>query len=99
MMRDTLAQRQVRVSNPHGLHARPAELFATTAQRFQAQIEVIKEDRRVDAKSILNILTLGATVGTELTLEARGEDAIQALDALVKLVNSDFAVDENNHQE
>ncbi len=73
------------MSNPQGLHARPAELFVKTASQYQAKIEVIKDGQRVDGKSILSILTLAAVQGTELSLEATGPDAQQALTALSEL--------------
>ena len=92
------ATRTVIVNNPQGLHARPAELLARRALDFECQIEVIKDDMRVDAKSILHILTLGATQGTQLILEARGDDAQQAVDALVALIDGSFAEGESkNH--
>lgn len=93
-----VAEKNVVVSNPQGLHARPAELFARLALQFDSTIEVIREDLRVDAKSILHILTLGAVQGTELTLQAEGDDAEVALEALARLVESDFATDETMSQ-
>ena len=94
MLERTMAEpfevRSVIVTNPQGLHARPADLFVKTALRFRAKIEVIKDGERVDGKSILSILTLGAPEGTELVIEATGEDAVTALDALVDLVAHDF---------
>jgi phosphocarrier protein len=97
-MPEPVATRTVTVNNPQGLHARPAELLARRALDFESQIEVIKEDLRVDAKSILHILTLGASQGTELVLEARGADAEQAVEALVAVINSNFAESESNTQ-
>ena len=91
-------QRTVVISNPQGLHARPAELFARLALQFDSTIEVIRDNHRVDAKSILHVLTLGAAQGTELTLQAEGTDAESALEALVRLVESDFATDETMSQ-
>lgn len=91
-------QRTVVVNNTQGMHARPAELFARLALQFDSTIEVIRDDHRVDAKSILHVLTLGAGQGTELTLQAEGEDAKAALEALVRLVESDFATDETMSQ-
>ena len=81
------------VTNPQGLHARPADMFVKTASQFQARIEVIKDGERVDGKSILAILTLAAVEGTQLTIEAHGPDADAALNALTDLVLRDF--DEN----
>jgi phosphocarrier protein len=97
-MPELVATRKVVVNNPQGLHARPAELLARRALDFESQIEVIKEDLRVDAKSILHILTLGASQGTELVLEARGVDAEQAVEALVAVINTNFAEGEPNAQ-
>lgn len=82
--------RAVVIENPQGLHARPAELFARLALKFESHIEVIRDDQRVDGKSILDILTLGVQQGTTLTLEARGQDAQEAIDALAKLVENRF---------
>jgi len=92
-------EKTVVISNPQGLHARPAELFARLALQFDSEIEVIRDSNRVDAKSILHVLTLGATQGTELTLQAHGDDAEAALEALARLVESDFATDETMSQE
>ena len=94
-----VAEKTVVISNPQGLHARPAELFARLALRFDSEIEVIRDSHRVDAKSILHVLTLGAAQGTELTLQADGDDAEAALEALARLVESDFATDETMSQE
>lgn len=88
--------RTVVVQNPQGLHARPADLFAKLAVQYQSKIEVIKDNERVDGKSILAILTLAAVEGTELTLEAVGCDANEAIDALATLVRQNFAENGNN---
>ena len=86
--------RTVIVTNPQGLHARPADMFVKTALRYQSRIEVVKDSERVDGKSILSMLTLAAMEGTKLSLEATGADAQSALDALVELFVSNFADDE-----
>ncbi len=93
-----VVEKTVVISNPQGLHARPAEMFARLALQFESEIEVIRDSHRVDAKSILHILTLGAAQGTELTLHAQGDDAEVALEALARLVESDFATDETMSQ-
>ena len=90
-MDEIRAVRTVVVQNPQGLHARPADLFAKLAVQYQSKIEVIKDNERVDGKSILAILTLAAVEGTELMLEAIGSDANEAIDALAELVNQNFA--------
>lgn len=94
-----VVQKTVVVSNPEGIHARPAELFSRLALQFDSDIEVIREDLRVDAKSILHMLTLGAAQGTSLILEARGADAQEAIEALERLVDSEFLTDETQSQE
>ena len=79
------------IVNEHGLHARPAEMFAKSALAFESRIDVRRGNELVDAKSILNLLTLGATQGTELVIEADGIDAEQAVEVLARLVESGFA--------
>ena len=94
----SVLEKTVVINNPQGLHARPAELFAKLALQFDSTIEVIRDSHRVDAKSILHVLTLGAAQGTQLTLQADGSDAEAALEALARLVESDFATDETMSQ-
>lgn len=69
---------------------RPAYLFAETASKFESRIEVIKDDIRIDGKSVLSILTLGATQGSQVSLEATGADAQDAIEILEELLNSGF---------
>ncbi len=69
---------------------RPAYLFAETAAKFESKIELVKEEIRIDGKSILDILTLGATQGTEVSVEATGADAQEAIDTLEGLLISGF---------
>ena len=91
---DELVESQtVTVANPQGLHARPADLFVKTANRYESQIEVVKDGERVDGKSILGILTLVAEQGTQLSIEAKGVDARDALRALVELIEQGFVED------
>jgi phosphotransferase system HPr (HPr) family protein len=80
----------VKISNPQGLHMRPAYLFAEMAAKFRSRIEVVKDDIRIDGKSVLSILTLGAAQGTEVELEATGPDANDAVQALADLIASGF---------
>ncbi len=97
-MAEAVVSRTVVVSNQQGLHARPADLFVKLAGQFESKIEVIKDNERVDGKSILEILTLAARQGTQLTIEATGPDADNALEALAELVESGFesGVSEDN---
>jgi len=84
------AVRTVVVTNPQGLHARPADLLAKLAQQYVARIEIIRGSERNDAKSIFSVLTLGAEEGTELQFEAFGPDAVAALDAIAELFAGNF---------
>jgi len=87
--------RDVVVANTQGLHARPANLIMKLANQYQSRIELIKGNERVDGKSILEILTLGAAPGTTLVIEATGPDAEAAVEALATLFASKFAEVEN----
>lgn len=82
--------RQVVVANEHGLHARPAGKLAQKAMAFEAEIAIVCKEQRVDAKSILDVLTLAAAAGDVLELHASGEDADQALDSLQALFKNKF---------
>ncbi len=82
--------RVVVIQNTQGLHARPAEMFVRLAGQFESKIQLIRDDRRVEARNIIDLLTLGASQGTKLILEAVGPDAQEAVDALAKLVESGF---------
>ena len=73
-----------------GLHARPAAMFVSTAKEFKSDISVGKDEREVNAKSILSILTLGVNQGTSLTIKACGEDEVEAVQALQELVETNF---------
>jgi phosphotransferase system HPr (HPr) family protein len=79
------------IVNSEGLHARPADMLARAAIRYRSKIEVVCRNERVDAKSTLNLLILGATQGTEITLVAEGDDAEEAIEALAHLVTDGFA--------
>ncbi|MBI9112056.1 HPr family phosphocarrier protein [Maridesulfovibrio ferrireducens] len=82
--------RTVIVVNQLGLHARPAARLAQEAQNFQAEIAIICDSQEVDAKSILDILTLAAAQGSTLELRADGIDADAALDCLEEMFKSKF---------
>jgi phosphocarrier protein HPr len=86
--------RVIVIRNKQGLHARPAELFVRQAMQFQSRIELVHGDRRIDARSMIDVLTLGAAQGTELLLEAEGDDAQAAVDALAALVEKGFLREE-----
>jgi len=85
-----MPERTVIVTHKVGLHARPASVFVQTASKFASDISVTCEDRTANAKSILTVLTLGAHQGAEITIKAEGEDAEDALDTLIALVEDNF---------
>jgi len=82
------------ITNKVGLHARPAALLVQTAAQFQSKIQVQLGERVVNAKSILSVMKLGATVGSTIVVRAEGEDAEQALAALRDLVYRKFDEEE-----
>ena len=98
-MQTSRITRVIVIQNSQGLHARPADMFARLAKQFQSRIELVREGRRVEASSIMDLLTLGAAKGTELVLEAEGEDAQEAVDALASLVESGFPMEEAEVEE
>ncbi len=83
--------KDVTVQNQVGLHARPATFFIQKANEFKSSIWVEKEDRRVNAKSLLGVLSLGIMGGTDIRIIAGGADEAQAVDELVHLVESGFS--------
>ena len=79
------------VNNQVGLHARPATFFIQKANEFRSSIWVEKDERRVNAKSLLGVLSLGIVKGTAINLIADGSDEKDAVEALIELISSDFA--------
>lgn len=82
--------KKVTIENEVGLHARPATFFIQKANEFKSSIWVEKEERRVNAKSLLGLLSLGIAQGEEITLIGDGPDEAQAIDMLVDLIGSKF---------
>ena len=85
-----MISREVTITNTIGLHARPATFFIQKANSFKSGIWVEKDDRRVNAKSLLGVLSLGIVKGTTITLIADGNDENEAVSGLVDLVNGGF---------
>lgn len=83
--------KDVMVQNQIGLHARPATFFIQKANEFRSSIWIEKEERRVNAKSLLGILSLGIIGGTQIKIIADGADEQAAVNALVELVESGFS--------
>ena len=84
-----MVEKETTVGPEAGLHARPAARFVKTAKEFSAEITVIKGDKEANAKSPLKVMTLAAKKGDEITIRADGEDAEEAVDALVELISQD----------
>jgi phosphocarrier protein HPr len=87
-------ERVVKICNRLGLHARAAGKFRNLAAQFQCTIKLIKGRMEADAKSILGLMALEASKGTELTIRAWGEDSEEAVQALSDLIAERFGEDE-----
>ena len=85
-----MISKDILVQNQVGLHARPATFFIQKANEFRSSIWVEKEERRANAKSLLGVLSLGIMGGTAIRIIAGGPDEEQAVEELVKLVESGF---------
>ncbi|MBE6643189.1 MAG: HPr family phosphocarrier protein [Clostridia bacterium] len=85
-----MISREVLISNNIGLHARPATFFIQKANSFKCSVWVEKEERRVNAKSLLGVLSLGIVKGMTITVIADGPDENEAVDGLIELVNTGF---------
>jgi phosphocarrier protein len=83
--------KEVLVQNQVGLHARPATFFIQKANEYKSSIWVEKEERKVNAKSLLGVLSLGITKGMTISIIAEGSDEEEAVSELVALVSSDLA--------
>lgn len=83
-------ERQLEIVNKLGLHARAAAKMATLAARYGCKIQAGVGDKRVDAKSVMSLMLLAASKGTLLTLVTEGDDAAEAMDALVALIEDRF---------
>ena len=85
-----MLSKDVVIQNQVGLHARPATFFIQKANNFKSSIWVSKDERKVNAKSLLGVLSLGIIKGTTITITAEGEDEAEAIENLVELINSNF---------
>ena len=90
MMAEETVTCQVTVTNEQGLHLRPADALVQLAQKFVADIELVYEGGSFDAKSILEVMALGAGPGTQLVVQARGLDASQAVALLASAFQEGF---------
>ncbi len=85
-----MTERQVTIKNRAGIHARPAALIVQTASKFSSRINMFKENENINAKSIMGIITLGASYNSSLTIRAEGPDEEQAVEALSDLFERRF---------
>ena len=85
-----MCSKEVVINNQVGLHARPATFFIQKANEFKSSIWVEKEERRVNAKSLLGVLSLGIVKGTAVKIIADGVDEDEAIETLAGLIDSDF---------
>ncbi|MBR4057336.1 MAG: HPr family phosphocarrier protein [Oscillospiraceae bacterium] len=86
-----MVTREAVINNQVGLYARPATFFIQKANEFKSSIWIEKEERRVNAKSLLGVLSLSIVKGTTINLIADGPDEDEAIEALTKLIGSDFS--------
>jgi phosphocarrier protein HPr len=84
------AIKKLEIQNKLGLHARAAALFVQTVNKFSSQVTVTNDGQTTDGRSIMGMLTLGATQGSKIQVEVTGEDAEKALRAIEKLLDSRF---------
>lgn len=85
-----MIQKTIIIQNKLGLHARASAKFVTQAQRYQSHIELKRDNKTVNAKSIMGVMMLAASKGTALELIAEGDDEAQALNGLSELVDNKF---------
>lgn len=85
-----MPQMQIEIINKLGLHARAASKLVELTTRYSSQIQLVKDGREVDAKSIMSVMMLAASKGTELTIKTSGQDEDDALSALEQLINNRF---------
>ncbi|MBP5403918.1 MAG: HPr family phosphocarrier protein [Elusimicrobiaceae bacterium] len=85
-----MIQKELKILNRLGLHARPAALIAQTAAGFASEIELTKDNVTINAKSIMGVMMLAAEFGSSIRLTTKGNDEVQAAEALEKLFNDKF---------
>jgi len=85
-----MIEREAMIVNPLGMHARPAAEFVKIAARFRSQVDVTKGDLTVNGKSIMGVMMLAAECGSSLLIRTDGDDATEAMTALLSLVADGF---------
>lgn len=85
-----MISKAITITNDTGLHARPAAVFVNTATKFKSEIMVRKGEKQVNAKSILAVLSLGITKGSDIVISVQGSDEEEAMGSLTELIESNF---------
>ena len=85
---------KIRIRNSEGLHARPASELVKIATKYKSEILLSKDGREINGKSIMGVMMLAAEKGSELVIKINGIDEVEAMDALVKLINNNFYEEE-----
>ena len=88
-----MISKEVTILNATGLHARPASMFVQEAGKYKSEINIIKGEKKINAKSIMGIMAGGISKGTVITIKADGEDEQAAMDALAGLIENKFGED------
>ncbi len=83
---EVVVEKQVKIKNEMGIHARPSALIVKTAKAFKSDVWLVYEGKKVNARRVMDVLTLAAPKGSVLTVIADGEDEQEALDAMVELI-------------
>jgi phosphocarrier protein HPr len=89
-----MLEREVQITNKLGLHARASAKLTQTAGRFQSEVWVSRNGRRVNGKSIMGVMMLAAAKGTSITVDVEGEDEAAAMTAIVELIEDKFGEEE-----
>jgi phosphocarrier protein len=92
-VKELMLEEVVEITNPTGLHARPAAMFVQTAAKFSSHIWVIKNEKRVNAKSIMGLMSLAVSRGTKIVVGAEGDDEEVAVKELITLISENFYED------
>ncbi len=88
-----MTRRTVTIRNRLGMHARPSALLVTTSGKYESEVFLIKDGIRVNGKSIMGVMMLAAEMGSRIEIEVDGPDEEEALEALVKVIESGFGED------
>ena len=89
-----MTTQKIRIKNSEGLHARPASEFVKIASKYKSDVFLSKDGREINGKSIMGVMMLAAEKGSELVIKINGIDEVEAMEALVKLINNNFYEEE-----